>query len=690
MKESKMGKSSAFMILGIRNKIVVCFLVPIIFMVIIGVSAYWKAAEGLSEKFQEATVQTIGMAKEYIEMSCNFIKAEGTKYAFDTEVVSYVRGSLEKDPGQKLKVSSNIKSGMLSSQTANPFINNIHIVPKEKTHILTTGSRHTVRGIFDEYMESVASPTYGIVNWIDSHPLLDEALGITDDYYILSYEVMTQSNSGCVVIDISISAVSDFISGLNLGEGSIVGFVTEGGREVISEQLTKGQESVLKEGESVFWGKDFFQAVNAENAMGTTEVSFQGESYLFIYSRSDLINATICALVPMGVVTNQATEIKNLTVMLIVLACVVAMIIGIMVVAGIQSNMKRISGKFGEVAKGNLTVEIAAKGHDEFRSLAGSATNMVANTKKLVNKVNNATGQLEGSAREVEEVSGVINEYSQEITEAIDEINSGISRQSEHAQECVMRTDVLSNEIQGVTRIMERVEKLVDETEGMIGKGMEIVQILGERAEETTEITSKVGESIESLQKESEVINTFVETINSISQQTNLLSLNASIEAARAGEAGRGFAVVAEEIRKLADDSAKAAGEIRNKVTHIMTQTVNSVDSASQAQSMVALQADAVEKVVSVFDSMHQQMMQLVDGLKEIMASMEKADEERRDTVQSVQNISSIIEDTAGRAQIVREIADKLLASVENLNVTADGLGENMKELKSEISVFKI
>ena len=113
----------------------------------------------------------------------------------------------------------------------------------------------------------------------------------------------------------------------------------------------------------------------------------------------------------------------------------------------------------------------------------------------------------------------------------------------------------------------------------MINKGMEIVQVLGDRAGETTQMTVKVSESIESLRKESEIINSFVATITEITEQTNLLSLNASIEAARAGEAGRGFAVVAEEIRKLADDSAKAAGEIRNNVANITAQTQNSVES---------------------------------------------------------------------------------------------------------------
>ena len=228
---------------------------------------------------------------------------------------------------------------------------------------------------------------------------------------------------------------------------------------------------------------------------------------------------------------------------------------------------------------------------------------------------------------------GIINEYSKEITQAISDINEGISRQSEHAQECVIRTDVLSNEIQEVGRVVEEVEGLVDKTEKMINQGMGIVQMLGERTKETTQITSQVSTNIESLKKESEIINSFVQTITEISNQTNLLSLNASIEAARAGEAGRGFAVVAEEIRKLADDSAKAAGEIRNNVANISSQTIDSVNSATQAQSIAVLQAQAVEEVVKVFNDMQIQMHQLIRGLKGITESTEKADGERSDTV---------------------------------------------------------
>lgn len=237
--------------------------------------------------------------------------------------------------------------------------------------------------------------------------------------------------------------------------------------------------------------------------------------------------------------------------------------------------------------------------------------------------------------------------------------------------------------------MVERVEMLVQETDTMIHKGMGIIERLGRRAQETTDITNQVGTSIEQLSQETENISVFAETIAGISKQTNLLSLNASIEAARAGEAGRGFAVVAEEIRKLADDSAKAAGEISNNVQHINTRTIDSVQSAKQAEEMVALQGDAVQEVVQVFAGMRDQMQELVSGLQEIVASTEQADKERAETLDAVQNISQIIAETAENAEIVHQTSEKLMENVENLNCTADALGGNMNELKTEIAMFK-
>ena len=691
-KQKKSGKSSK--LLSIRNKIVVCFLVPIVFMVIIGVSAYQKSAEGLSEKFTDSTLQTMRMATEYLDMSCDFIRSEGLKYAYDDDLRKYFLGMFEENPVDKLNFLTSTKSNLLSVQTSNPFISHMHIIPKKGVSLLSTKLSSGVDGFLEEYKEDVASGEgrRSIPQWIDSHPVLDEKVTETEKDYIMAFEMMSQSNNACVVIDIKPSAITDFMEEIDIGDGSIIGFVTSGGRELVVENVEEGKESILPEEGNVFSGQEYYTAVMDEAVAdaGTAEVDFQGEKYLFIYSHSADIGFTTCALVPMRVVTSQATEIRNMTIGLVILACVIVVIVGIFITAGIENNMRRISRKFGDVAKGDLTVTVSAKGHDEFQDLAGSATNMITNTKKLVNQVSNATGELEVSAQNVGQASELIHEYSQDITRAIGEINEGMEEQSRHAQECVEKTDILSNEIQEVSHVVERVEKLVDETEGMINKGMEIVQVLGDRAGETTQMTVKVSESIESLRKESEIINSFVATITEITEQTNLLSLNASIEAARAGEAGRGFAVVAEEIRKLADDSAKAAGEIRNNVANITAQTQNSVESASQAKAMVELQTKAVEEVIAVFRKMQERMGQLIEGLKDIVVSTEKADGERSAAVAAVKNISDIIEETAGSAETVNDVANKLLNHVEKLSTTASVLDENMEGLKNEISVFKI
>lgn len=682
----KTGKGTG-RLFGIRNKITMCFIVPIAFMVIIGVTAYKKAESGMENNFRDSTIQTLNMAVDYVEMSCSFIESESMNYLLDSDLKRYSQGLTKDDLQKQAEITSSLSSTMLSVQISSSFISHIHIVTPSGVYMLSTKSSGN-NGILEAYLEEMEGEGKRLSPWTDRHSELDRQIIMNEDEYILAYQAMNQAKSCCVVIDVKQSAIRSFIEGLDLGEGSIVGFVTEGGREIICEKLDADAESNLADG-NVFYGQEFMPGADAEKS-GFQDVKYNGKEYLFLYSKSEKTGAAICALVPRDVIVGQAEEIKSLTFLIILVAGIVVLIVGVLIVMGIQKNMDGISKKFGEVARGDLTVLIKASGKDEFQDLAGSATNMISNTKNLVNQVSNATGQLEISSREVEEVSGVINEYSQNITQAIQDINEGMARQSRHAQECVDKTAVLSDQIQGVGRTVERVEQLVDETEEMINRGMDIVHALGERAQETTGITAKVGESIASLKEESEIINTFVTTITDISTQTNLLSLNASIEAARAGEAGRGFAVVAEEIRHLADDSAKAAGEIRNNVDNISARTMYSVQSANEAQSMVALQTEAVEEVIKVFRTMQERMRDLVDGLREIVEGIDSADREREDTMIAVKNITDIIEETADNAEAVNEVADKLLKNVENLNRTADRLGTNMNELKSEIAVFKI
>ena len=675
---------------SIRAKIFLCFLVPILFLILVGVFSYKKAAAGMYDTFRDSNEQTINMANQYLDVSNSFIEAEALKYAFQSDLGKYMIGLYETDAVQRKTVINSVGSSIRASQAGNDFISNIHIVTEEDVQMLSTKAGGTVMGIYKDYKNEMLGYSDNgkkIPEWVDYHNTLDDTLGLKQSDYIMAYQTTPQSGKGFIVIDVKASAIQQFLDSLDMGDGSIIGFVTQSGREIISEKLPDGQESTRADGETVFYGQDFFN--NLEDQQTTKEVSINGKSYLFFYSRMERTNAAVCALVPMEIVNGQADDIRNVTIAVVLIACVVAVLIGIIISTGIQKNMKRISGRLEEVAEGNLTTKVSVKGHDEFNNLAVVANHMINNNKKLVQKVSGATDTLESSAQEVRQASNVMKDYSVNIIQAIDEINDGITKQSEHAEECVRKTDTLSEEIQNVSSIAGQVEGLVSEAENMISHGMQMVQTLGERATKTTDVTIKVETSIEELKKESEIINEFVETITDISEQTNLLSLNASIEAARAGEAGRGFAVVAEEIRKLADHSAEAAGEIQNNVTHITDQTVNSVENAKQARDMVALQTEAVQEVVGVFDDMNQCMQKLFDALKEIVSSTEQADKEREDTLAAVKNITDIIAETAEGTKLVQSVAAKLQENVDTMNQTAQSLGDNMNDLKSEISVFK-
>ena len=688
----KNGKSKKTGIFGLRNKIYLCFLVPIVFMIVVGMVSYRYAEDGLSQKYMESTQQTANMATDYMDVSCSGVKSAALQYAYDADLEKYFLGLPGQSAMDKTNFYTDTRVKLMASQTADSFINDIYVITMPGNNCLTTRTLDKKDGFYKDLLaeiQEMSSDSNTIKKWISHHDTIDETYGVNSSSYFLSFAAQSSQKMGYVVVDVSSSAVRDLLSGMELGDGSISGFVTDDGKEIA---CTRDEEDkAVFFDEEVFTGQDFYaQSAGSEELSGNLEIKYNDKQYLYIYSRSEETGVMFCSLIPSSVVTGQAEKIKNITIAFVIIACIISLLIGSVIAHGILKNMKRISKSLNKVTQGDLTVQVSAGGHDEFQSLARTATNMVLNNKKLVQKLAGTTVQLEASSDDVHNVSNSINEYSSDITKAIDEISIGMTKQSEHAGECVVKTNELSEKMKAISDMVEKAEQLSDKTEKMIRQGTEIVETLSARARETSEITSKVGESIELLKKESETINGFAQTINEISAQTNLLSLNASIEAARAGEAGRGFSVVAEEIRKLADDSGVAAGEIKNKVENIASQTMATVENANKAEGMVAHQQEAVAQVTTVFQEMNNQMQELFENLKEIGDCTASADVERNETLDAVENISAIIQQTASSSSLVRDLASELLNNVEKLSQTAEVLDDNMNGLKTEINAFTI
>lgn len=654
--------------------------------------AYEKAEQGLSDKYVESSLGTLNMSANYLDMLAEFIDSEASTYTTDTRMSSYIGGLYDGRVTEKANLRDTFRTTMITSKSMNTFISNIHIITPSSSNLFSTVTSEMLPGIFEDYRQIVKIDDAGreIKPWIDDHLLLDEAIGLAKseaNNYFISYEKISQGKSYIVAVDLSESAMMEFVDDIDLGEGAIVGLVTAEGKELLMSD--SGLEG------DVFVGTAFYEEarnslLEGETTSGYAQVKYLGKEMLFLYSKSDATDILICGMIPMSVVVGQASSIKTNTIVIVAIALVVALAFGIVIIVGIQNNMKNISKKLGEVAKGDLTVKVKAKGKDEFAGLAGSANDMIGNTRKLVDRVNDTAGDLSDSALAVGAASADLNACSEDIAVTVNRINDGMDRQSEYALNCVENTQKLSDNLDDVGRKVEDISRVILAAEEMIHTGMEKIRMLGESAKETIDATEQVCDNIESLRMETDKINEFVSVITDISSQTNLLSLNASIEAARAGEAGRGFAVVAEEIRNLADSSANAAREIRNNVDVINEQTNESVESAVHAGGMVQAQSAVIEETVSILDEMKNHLEQLGVELDKINLAMDNAGKQHHQTVAAVENISTIIDETANNAKLVFSATEKLGDNVKRLNETADILNDNMNELRQDISGFTV
>ena len=676
---------------GIRYKIILGFVIPIFFIIVVGIASYSRAKQGMRDRYEKSTLETVRMLGSQVDMITRSMHTEVSKYVGLLELNNLSKGVYDSNISEKTRIMRMVKTNILASQKVNDFISNVFVILKDGYKNITTKGVG-IDGFFDEYYESIEkiNGSGTIRNWIDAHPVIDNRMSLSDavgDSYLFSYQALNPTKDFAVVIDASKERLQELIDGINLGEGSIVGIVTMNGKEIIH----RNGDVLTDDGRPVFAGRDYYRDILSNKGLfGTEEIKYMDNECILFYSILNETGIVIVGMVPISIVTSEASGIWALTLILVVIALIVVMAVAFVISANIQKNVETVSRGLGAVAQGNLTVKVRVNGHDEFVDLADATTNMISNTKNLVAKVDTAAEGVADSAKSVQGASKKLGTCSDDIMRAVEEMSDGMERQKKYADECVSTTDRLSNEIANVSSQIGRVKGIVDETNRLINESVRILSTLGDKARETTKATDSVKSSVSALLDETGKINSFVNVIKNISSQTHLLSLNASIEAARAGESGRGFSVVAEEIRALATESSKSAGEIKKLVDGINAQTDSSVGSVDMAQNIVDEQFELVNSSIKIFDQMKASMDSLTEELMNIDKAASEADQRRVEAVSAVDDISVIINDSASNANTVIEALNVLKKNVDNLDKTAAKLGENMDELKNEVRVFQI
>lgn len=677
---------------GILPKLILGFIIPVVFIVILGVISYSKASDGLVTNYEQATGNTIAMATSYLDYVTESVDALSIGYTEDNDTAYFTRGLVYTDKQERLSFVMASNNALLQKAGLEKFIENIHIISREDIPVLTSDMEN-MNGFYDELKDSIEGQRLKEAveefYWIGSHPLIDDKIGLDKEDYSLSLIRSFKTGDACVVIDISSGEVLSFLKDLELGENSIVGLITQDGKEILYKN--DGSETgTVEEGFRITEQDYYSWSVDSEEDFNEKYVEYNKQDYLYMYSKIGDTGMMLCGLVPKSSFMEQAGEIRATTFIIVVIASILAVTIGLFIAGGIGKSMKKINRKLQQISSGDLTVQVSVHRKDEFALLASNIMDMLGNMRSLIQKVSHVSNLVTASADHVLQASKTIAVSNNNITQAVEEIGSGIEGQAEDSQNCLVQMDELSRKISVVYTNLNEIEGLTEDMKGLISNGIDTMEKLMKQSDATNEITKHVVENIAALESKTKSISDIIQVINDIADQTNLLSLNASIEAARAGDAGKGFAVVASEIRNLANKSMTSANQIKHVIDEIMKQTADTVKTAKEAEHVVSRQNEAVDHTTLAFRNMNTGVERLIENLAVIGTNMKNMEDAREGTLTAVENISAISEETLATSNTIENTVHEQSKSVSTLDEAAQEMGTNVGGLRDAINIFKI
>jgi methyl-accepting chemotaxis protein len=369
--------------------------------------------------------------------------------------------------------------------------------------------------------------------------------------------------------------------------------------------------------------------------------------------------------------------------------CLMAAILGGAIVLGtgaaismvrdISRGIGSILKPMGQLTDGELSVEIPHQGETTeigriasalqiFKEalVAKKASDDAANADRAVNaartqRISAATGDFEAM---IGELVGSLASASTELEASASTLSSTAGRAQELTTMVAAASEEASTNVQSVASATEKMASSVNEISGQV---QESARMANEAVDQARKTNDRVGE----LSKAAARIGDVVELINTIAGQTNLLALNATIEAARAGEAGRGFAVVASEVKALAEQTAKATGEIGQQISGIQAATQESVGAIQEISG-------TIEKLSEISSTIAAAVEEQGAATREISRNVQQA-------AQGTQQVSSHITDVQRGASETGSASSQVLSAAQSLAGEGDRLKNQVEKFLNTV-----
>lgn len=548
------------------------------------------------------------------------------------------------------------------------------------------------RGVNDTskswYQNCIGSKARNTIYSQFSDPYVDSSSGKT--IFTVSQEIKYTdgANYGAVGLNIDFAEVEDYVKNIGLLNTGYVILVNKDGKILVdNDKNTNVQDNVTS---LECWNTIKNLSEDQYDTTFSFDEKINGESVHIVTSKDAVTGWTLMGFISESETQAVVNKIAQTTIELAIIALIIGIVIALIITRAVTKELKTLNNAMNMMANGKLTYRINVKSKNELGQAEANYNVMADQISSLIKGVEEKSGVLITASQKISNVSESTTETVNQVSEAIQSVSIGASGQAESTQKATSEVELLASKLHETKAYVSDINDMSVETKQLSDQGLTIVDDLiekGEKSKDNSRFSKNVvNEMLESINK----INFISDAITEITEQTNLLSLNASIEAARAGESGRGFAVVADEIRKLAEQSQSSTDEIKQIVKEISAKSVVAEKTMDESVDIIDEQNKSINDAKELFGHISDAVNALKEGLDNIASLNEQMDASRENVVKSMEDVASVSTETAAASEEVSASAEEVNATMHTLNQFTVELDEIATHLTEAINRFEL